>query len=46
LGEAVRLTSTGAPLGLLPPGLPYEETIVSVEPGDCLVLFSDGVADA
>jgi serine phosphatase RsbU (regulator of sigma subunit) len=45
-GAAVRLCSTGAPLGLLPPGLPYEETLVSVEPGDCLVLYSDGVGDA
>lgn len=45
-GEAVRLASTGAPLGLLPPGLPYEEIAVSLEAGDCLVLFSDGVADA
>jgi sigma-B regulation protein RsbU (phosphoserine phosphatase) len=45
-GEAVRLCSTGAPLGLLPPGLPYDETLVLVEPGDCLVLYSDGVADA
>ena len=25
-GDSVRLASTGAPLGLLPPGLPYEET--------------------
>jgi serine phosphatase RsbU (regulator of sigma subunit) len=45
-GEAVRLASTGAPLGLLPPGLPYEETAVTVGPGDCVVLFSDGVGDA
>ncbi|HWF83384.1 MAG TPA: GAF domain-containing SpoIIE family protein phosphatase [Vicinamibacterales bacterium] len=45
-GEALRLASTGAPLGLLPPGLPYDETEVMIEPGDCAVLFSDGVADA
>jgi serine phosphatase RsbU (regulator of sigma subunit) len=45
-GEAVRLQSTGAPLGLLPPGLAFEETVVAIDPGDCLVLFSDGVADA
>jgi phosphoserine phosphatase RsbU/P len=45
-GTAVRLCSTGAPLGLLPPGLPYEETLVAVAPGDYLVLYSDGVADA
>jgi serine phosphatase RsbU (regulator of sigma subunit) len=45
-GEAVRLCSTGAPLGLLPPGLTYDEVSVAVAPGDCLVLYSDGVADA
>lgn len=45
-GDSERLESTGTPLGLLPPGIPYEERIVSVEPGDCLVLYSDGVVDA
>jgi len=40
------LGSTGAPLGLLPPGLPYTETVVSIAPGECLVLCSDGVTDA
>ncbi|MDE3155239.1 MAG: SpoIIE family protein phosphatase [Acidobacteriota bacterium] len=45
-GTAARLASTGAPLGLLPPGLPYDETAISIGAGDCLVLFSDGIADA
>jgi serine phosphatase RsbU (regulator of sigma subunit) len=45
-GEAIRLGSTGAPLGLLPPGMPYDETAVTIDAGDCVVLFSDGVADA
>lgn len=45
-GTTVRLTSTGAPLGLLPPGLPFDETEIRVDPGDCVVLFSDGVPDA
>ncbi|MFN7914409.1 MAG: GAF domain-containing SpoIIE family protein phosphatase [Vicinamibacterales bacterium] len=45
-GTPVRLTSTGAPLGLLPPGLPFDETTVSIDVGDCVVLFSDGVPDA
>ena len=45
-GEVVSLGSTGAPLGLLPPGMPYETTAVALEPGDCLVLCSDGVPDA
>ena len=45
-GEVVPLGSTGAPLGLLPPGLPYDTTHLTIEPGDCLVLCSDGVPDA
>jgi sigma-B regulation protein RsbU (phosphoserine phosphatase) len=45
-GETVPLASTGAPLGLLPPGLPYEETRVVLAPGDVVVLCSDGVTDA
>lgn len=45
-GEVVQLASTGTPLGLFSPGLPYDERIISIEPGDCLVLFSDGVTDA
>ncbi len=38
--------ATRAPLGLLPPGLPYETTVVEIQPGDCLVICSDGVSDA
>jgi len=45
-GETVPLGSTGAPLGLLPPGLPYEETRVALARGDVVVLCSDGVTDA
>ena len=45
-GAVLLLGSTGAPLGLLPPGLPYETTMVEIEPGDCLILCSDGVPDA
>jgi len=45
-GEVVSLGSTGAPLGLLPPGMPYETTAITIEPGDCLILCSDGVPDA
>lgn len=45
-GEVVSLGSTGAPLGLLPPGMPYETTAITIDPGDCLVLCSDGVPDA
>jgi sigma-B regulation protein RsbU (phosphoserine phosphatase) len=45
-GEIVPLTSTGAPLGLLGTGLPYDDTTHALECGDYLVLFSDGVTDA
>ena len=45
-GETVTLGSTGTPLGLLPPLLPYGEVNLRLEPGDTLVLFSDGVTEA
>lgn len=45
-GSVGALASTGPPLGLLPPGLPYADTPVSLAPGDCLILCSDGVTDA
>ena len=45
-GGLHRLESTGAPLGLMGPGIPFEETLVALEPGDTLVLYSDGVPDA
>jgi serine phosphatase RsbU (regulator of sigma subunit) len=45
-GIVVPLASTGTPLGLLPPGLPYGETSETLRPGDALVLFSDGITDA
>ena len=45
-GAIELLTSTGPPLGLLPPDLPFEETSHTLEPGDTLVLYSDGVTDA
>jgi phosphoserine phosphatase RsbU/P len=45
-GALEPLCSTGAPLGLLPPGLPYGETSEALRRGDALVLYSDGVTDA
>ena len=45
-GTLTTLSSTGAPLGLLPPGLPFDETCAGLGPGDALLLFSDGVTDA
>jgi len=45
-GSVFSLSSTGSPLGLLPPGLPYGETAQELRPGDALVLFSDGITEA
>jgi serine phosphatase RsbU (regulator of sigma subunit) len=46
-GSAPRpLASTGAPLGLLPGGASYEQTLLDIAPGDCVVICSDGVTDA
>lgn len=45
-GDVVTLSSTGTPLGLMPPGLPFGETLLQLAPGDMLVLFSDGVPEA
>ena len=45
-GDVVLLESTGMPLGLLPLLVPYGETHLTLESGDCLVLYSDGVIEA
>jgi serine phosphatase RsbU (regulator of sigma subunit) len=45
-GDAIKMSSTGRPLGLLPPGFPFTHSSHHLEPGDVLVLFSDGVTDA
>ena len=45
-GEITLLSSTGAPLGLMSPGLPFTETRDVLNPGDTLVLYSDGLTDA
>jgi serine phosphatase RsbU (regulator of sigma subunit) len=45
-GSITPLASTGAPLGLLPDQPPYDETRLTLAPGECAVLFSDGVTDA
>lgn len=50
-GEAQWLQSTGTPLGLMPPDIvelmqPYEERTFTLEPGDIVALFSDGVTEA
>lgn len=40
-----RLTAGGLPLGLFP-GSEYQEAQINIDPGDLLVIFSDGVTDA
>src|SRR4029453_488382 len=45
-GSVERLSSTGAPLGLLPGGLPYGQTDQVLHPGDVLVLFAHGATHA
>jgi serine phosphatase RsbU (regulator of sigma subunit)/anti-sigma regulatory factor (Ser/Thr protein kinase) len=42
---AAELRATGMPLGLLP-GIVYEETEAKLEPGETMLLHSDGVAEA
>jgi sigma-B regulation protein RsbU (phosphoserine phosphatase) len=45
-GEVETLPSTGMPLGLMPSAAPHGELSVALEPGDTLVIFSDGVTEA
>ena len=44
-GEAVRLEAGGAVLGVFPEW-PYEQAEVALEPGDRLLLFTDGITEA
>jgi sigma-B regulation protein RsbU (phosphoserine phosphatase) len=43
-GAIINLQVEGVPLGLLP-DRDYEETVFQTQPGDLVVLFSDGVSD-
>ncbi len=43
--EMERLTRTGMALGAVP-GTSWEQRVISMNPGDTLVLYSDGVTDA
>ncbi|MDY3551814.1 SpoIIE family protein phosphatase [Gemmata sp. JC717] len=45
LVDAISLDATGLPIGALP-GYPYEQVRVTVEPGDSIAVFTDGVTDA
>jgi serine phosphatase RsbU (regulator of sigma subunit) len=44
-GQAAELRATGLPLGLFP-GVTYEEMKATIEPGESLLLSSDGLAEA
>lgn len=44
-GGVEQLTAGGPVLGILP-DIPYEKGKAKLEPGDCLVMFSDGVSEA
>jgi serine phosphatase RsbU (regulator of sigma subunit)/anti-sigma regulatory factor (Ser/Thr protein kinase) len=44
-GEVTELRARGMPLGLMP-GMPYEERETHLEPGDSLLLYSDGIVEA
>jgi serine phosphatase RsbU (regulator of sigma subunit) len=44
-GEVETLGPTGVPLGLLP-GMSYRAASVRLEPGDTLVLYTDGITEA
>ncbi|MCC6395405.1 MAG: PP2C family protein-serine/threonine phosphatase [Bacteroidetes bacterium] len=43
--EATRLSAGGTPLGVID-GAAYDEQSVTLQPGDLLVVYSDGVTDA
>ncbi|HVY94705.1 MAG TPA: PP2C family protein-serine/threonine phosphatase, partial [Bryobacteraceae bacterium] len=43
-GELITLPGAGFPIGLLD-GHDYEESVVEMEPGDAVLLYSDGVTD-
>jgi serine phosphatase RsbU (regulator of sigma subunit)/anti-sigma regulatory factor (Ser/Thr protein kinase) len=43
--EVSELRATGMPLGLMP-GMTYEQKEVVLDPGDCVLFYSDGIAEA
>ncbi|HXG67005.1 MAG TPA: PP2C family protein-serine/threonine phosphatase, partial [Blastocatellia bacterium] len=44
-GEVVRLDRGGLPVGLMP-GASYQEASMRFEPGDVLVIYSDGITES
>ncbi len=45
LEEAISTDDTGLPLGVIP-GFEYDTVTITLEPGDTITLFTDGVTDA
>ena len=45
-GSIVTLVSTGLPLGLMDDRIPYADVRHTLDAGDTVVLYSDGVTDA
>jgi phosphoserine phosphatase RsbU/P len=45
-GSILTLVSTGLPLGLMDDRMPYGDATHTLEAGDTVVLYSDGVTDA
>lgn len=45
LVDAISLDATGLPIGALP-GYPFEQVKLTLEPGDSVAVFTDGVTDA
>lgn len=44
-GEILWLDAGATPLGAFP-NMDYDEDVITLEPGDCLVLFTDGITEA
>ncbi|MGD8623108.1 MAG: SpoIIE family protein phosphatase [Anaerolineae bacterium] len=44
-GQGAELRATGMPLGLMP-GMRYEEKETLIDPGECIVFYSDGLVEA
>ncbi|HEU0005470.1 MAG TPA: SpoIIE family protein phosphatase [Terriglobia bacterium] len=45
MGRYQSKTISGPPVGLIP-GTDYRQTVVSLKPGDLLVLYTDGITEA
>jgi serine phosphatase RsbU (regulator of sigma subunit) len=44
-GEITKLDKGGLPIGLMP-GVAYQQDVVTFEPGDVLIIYSDGITES